>query len=212
MRKIIIIVAIISFCTNLFSQENLKLRTDIFGNRIYSNGNYEETFSIDIFGNNQYKNSRGETASLGKDIFNNMIYKDNRGNEISIDKDIWKTMLDNASGNVEELFLSFIIQNTDKTNSKTEFKIDIMGHEIFSENGYTEEIWKDIMDNWQYKNNKGQTATLRLDIFKHYEYSDSAGNTINLSSDTRSRHHHNRTGKNGAPLLRQLVYEYLLNN
>jgi|GEM_PF-3601002 len=191
-----------------FAQHRGEYTTDVLGNKTYRDGAFEETFSIDIFGNNQYKNNQDETASLEKDIMGNMIYKDSRGNRITIDQKNWLQMLDRAHGDREGLFSYFISKNSRKHNSVTQYETDLMGHDIFSSDGQKEEIWQDILGDWQYTNNNGTKASLSKNVLGEYIYNDSRGSRITFSPQIWERKL-NKSHNDPAMIFRDLIHELL---
>jgi len=211
MKFIQLIALIILFnfgFSNLYSREKGSYSTDIFGAKVYKDGNYEESISLDIFGNKQFKNNLGESASLKKDIFNDMIYTDNRNNEVKIDEVVWRSMLEDVHGDIDALFYDLITQNTSRNNSKVSIEIDIMGREIYKENNLTEEFWVDILGTQQYRNSNGESASIRKDILDCMNYTDSKGNNLSFSADTWQRMFRH-TGGRERSVFRSLINQYL---
>jgi hypothetical protein len=207
-RFLLLFFVLFSELISLHSQGKDEYFTDVFGAKIYKNGDYEEKIWVDVFGDKQFSNNRGESASLKKNIFDDRIYEDNRSNEVKINKIVWVKMLKDVHGDEDALFYDLIAQNNKQSGSKVSIEIDIMGKEIYKDNNLTQEFWVDIMDTQQYRNSDGQTASLRKDISGNMNYSDSKGNCLIFTSDAWQREYRH-TGGRERSVFRQLIKKYL---
>jgi hypothetical protein len=204
-----LILLLIVLATNANAQEKREYTTDIFGYKVYKCNGYEEKYGKDVMGNYQYENNRREKASLEKDVFGGMTYSDSNGNEIKHGKKQWEELMRKYNNDVEGFFMTLVGKYSSEHNKHVTVDEDILGHEVHTGNGIREEYWQDIIGEWQYKNNEGESASLHIDVMGDLNYSDSDGNKAVISKESIHSHRKYRH-RNSEEIFRHLVKSILL--